>query len=407
MNFNPISIKKTCYTMAVENNTAEITMYGDIVETQPVDYWTGEELPGDYITQDEFISDLDSIIASGCKKIIIRMNSYGGDAGVAIFIHNKLRELSKNGVTAECIVEGVAMSGGSLIMCACDKVTVSPSCLIMIHKAWTFLFGGYNSDDLRSIAKQNDAWDKAQVEIYKRKCGLTDTVILHMMSETTVMTGKEALEKGFADELLEDAEPLPVAASADRKSIFVGGLERKLGYGFKAPESIPLVATSEKDEVIKIKMAEQTAEGGQTMAKNLDELRVENPELASAVEKEIKDSVSADNASAVNAAAENERKRLSEIDAIAHLYDDETVREAKYGENPCTAPEMAYRAALEASKNGSAFMANAKKDFEASGADKVGASCAPEAEKKSDSPGEISAQAKKDVERFAKMRGGK
>ena len=143
------------------------------------------------------------------------------------------------------------------------------------------------------------------------------------------------------------------------------------------------------------------------MAKNLEELRRENPELASAVEDEIKRSASADSASAVKTAAENERQRLSDIDAIAQLYDEETVREAKYGENPCTAAEMAYRAAVKAAKDGTAFMANAKADFEESGAAKVCAASIPEKEGAKDTPESIAAQAKADVERFNKMRGGK
>ena len=56
-----------------------------------------------------------------------------------------------------------------------------------------------------------------------------------------------------------------------------------------------------------------------------------------------------------------ERRRLQEIDAIAALYDPALVQEAKYGEKPCTAQELAYRAAVEAAAKaageGKAFMA--------------------------------------------------
>lgn len=107
------------------------------------------------------------------------------------------------------------MSGGSLIMCACDTVRVNPSSLVMIHKCWTFLWGGYNADELREQATQQEAWDKMQMEVYTRKTGLSATVISHMMADTTYMTGREAIDKGFADELIEDAEPTSIAASAD------------------------------------------------------------------------------------------------------------------------------------------------------------------------------------------------
>ncbi|MDN8688507.1 ATP-dependent Clp protease proteolytic subunit, partial [Staphylococcus aureus] len=81
-------------------------------------------------------------------------------------------------------------------------------------KCWSFIWGAYNAEDLRKAADVNDAWDKSQVSIYRRKTGLSETVLLHMMADTTYMTGKEAVEKGFADELLDDAEPLEISASA-------------------------------------------------------------------------------------------------------------------------------------------------------------------------------------------------
>lgn len=89
-------------------------MYGDIVEKQPIDRWTNEPIPGQYIVESEFLNDLAQI--EGCSQITIRMDSLGGDAGVSILIHNRLRELAAKGTKLVCIVDGVAMSGGSLIM---------------------------------------------------------------------------------------------------------------------------------------------------------------------------------------------------------------------------------------------------------------------------------------------------
>lgn len=126
-------------------------------------------------------------------------------------------------------------------MCACDTVQVNPSSLIMIHKCWCSLWGSYNADELRAQAEQQDAWDKMQVAIYKRKTGLSDTVLMHMMAEISTLTGREAVEKGFANELLEDAEPVKIAASADGRSIFVAGRQMHLVPGMFAPDNIPTV----------------------------------------------------------------------------------------------------------------------------------------------------------------------
>lgn len=378
-----IKIDRPCYVMASMDGTeAEITMYGEIVETQPVDWWTGEPIEGSYIILKEFLNDLEQV--SEAKKIKIRMNSVGGDAIVSIVIHNRLRELAAKGAELSCIVDGVAMSGGSIIICACDKAQVNPSSIIMIHKCWCRIFGNYNADELRSMAKSNDAYDKAMVSIYKRKSGLTDTVISHMMSETTYMTGKEAVEKGFADDLLDNAEPLNISASADKTALFVNGRMLHLAKDIPLPDYIPLVDTSQKEDSINQK---STSEGGKKiMAKNLEELRKENPELAAQIESEIMSASKTDSDSAANLAAEAERTRLAEIDKIANLFDDEIVQEAKYGKNPCTAQEMAYRAALKSAETGNNFMENLKSDYEQSGVGEIEAAAqtddnASEAEK--------------------------
>ena len=360
---NPIQIERSFYTMASTNGAeAEITMYGEIVEQRPRD-WYGNEIDGQFIVAEEFLEDLKAV--EGCSAITIRMNSGGGDAGASITIHNRLRDLAAKGVKLTCIVDGIAMSGGSLIMCACDTVKVNASSLIMIHKCWSFLFGGYNADELRQAADANDAYDRAQAAIYIRKTGESETKILHMMADTTYMTGKEAFEKGFADEVL-DEEPLQIAASADGRTLYVGQRAMHLAPGMFAPDSIPTVDAGAVP--VETNTSNQaTEEGGKPMANTIEELRAESPELVSELEAAVR-------ADATHA----EQERLRSIDDIAGLFSADMVREAKYGEHACTAQELAFRAAQEAAKNGQTFLANLEADAQASGAGDVPAAPAPE-----------------------------
>ena len=128
-----LDIRKTSYALASKDgNQAEMTLYGSIYEQQPTDFW-GDPVEGQFILLDEFLRDLEEI--KGCKTLTIHINSYGGDAGVSNTIHNRLRELADSGCAITCVVDGVAMSGGSMIMCAADNVQVYPSSLVMIHKA--------------------------------------------------------------------------------------------------------------------------------------------------------------------------------------------------------------------------------------------------------------------------------
>ncbi len=378
-----VNIVKPVYTMAsVDGNSAELTLYGDIYESQPT-RWNGDPIEGEFITLTEFLEDLTAI--ETCRDITVRMNSYGGDAGVSNTIHNRLRELSRNGTSLTCIVDGAAMSGGSLIMCACDTVKANPSSLIMIHKCWSFLWGGYNADELRDQAKSQDAWDQVQAEIYKRKTGLSDTEILQMMGETTYMTGREAFDKGFVDEILEDAEPVDIAASADGRSLYVAGRQMHLAPGQFAPDSIPTVTPGAAAPVEA--NIDQPAETGrkEVIHMTLEELRAQYPEQVAQAEAEAL--AAADHAEAVRDAVQAERDRLAAIDEVAGLFDPSLVREAKYGERPCTAAELALTAAQRAAKAGSRFLADARTDAAESGAEDVGAAPAPiDDQPESDSP---------------------
>lgn len=419
-----VSINRGPYVMEMaDGENAELTMYGEIVESQPVDWWTGEPIQGNYIIQSEFLEDLKSL--AGAKTLTIRMHSVGGDAGVSILIHNRLRELATQGMELTCIVDGVAMSGGSLIMCACDTVAVNPASLVMIHKCWSSLWGGYNADELKELAAKNEAWDKAQVSIYKRKCGLSDMVISNMMAKTTYMTGTEAVEKGFANKVLEDAAPLDIAASADGRSLFVRGRQFHLTPGMFAPDTIPTV-TSEAAAPVEANTNQPAQTGGQnggnTMAKTLEELRAENPALAEALMAEARAAVSASGAAAPAPApavppaqapqssggddpAQAERKRIQEIDALAGLFDAETINAAKYGDHPCTAQEMVYQAAQKASQQGRKFLAALEADTAASGAQDVGAANGAGSDGTGgtggpDSPQAVVAQAQADAKAF-------
>lgn len=382
-----VNIKKPVYAMATtDGNSAEIIMYGTIYEQRPTDF-EGNPIEGQFILLDEFLEDLDKV--AGCKDITIRMDSYGGDAGVSNTIHNRLRELARGGATVRCVVDGVAMSGGSLIMCACDPVEVNPSSIIMVHRCWSFLFGGYNANELRKQAAQQDAWDDMQAEIYSRKTGKTKAEVLALMDEPTYMVGRDAVAHGFADTLIEDAEPVKVAASADGRTLYVKGHTMHLAPGQFAPDSIPTVTPVASAAVeTNTKPAEAGEEGGSPMPMTLAEFREQNPEAAAELEAEVRAAVEASGTPATppgpaattatpsagaDDPAQAERARIQEIDAVSHLFPSDVVEAAKYGDHPCTAQEMVYQVAVKAAKTGGQFLAALEADTAGSGAQGVSA----------------------------------
>lgn len=348
------------YAMAWTDDTnAEIELYGDIVSEQPTD-WDGNPVDGQFIILSKFLEDFKQV--ESANHLTVRIHSAGGNAYDAMTIHNRLKS-SKADVTV--IVDGVAMSGGSLIMCAGDKVQVHPGSLIMIHRCWSWLFGGYNASELRKMADSNDAVDRSQATIYQGKTRLKVDELIEMMDRETYMTGQEALDKGFADELIDGASD-DIAASADRRTLFVRNMPVWVSArkeGIPAGLNLPTVNTGENPET-NINQPDDTGslEGGVPMANERQEPQAEVNAAVPAVDTE-----------AIQAAVQAEQQRIREIDEMSALFDSETVNEAKYGEKACTAQEMTYRAALKAAKQGREFMAAAMEDTANSGASNVSA----------------------------------
>ena len=109
-----------------------------------------------------------------------------------------------------------------------------------------------------------------------------------------------------------------------------------------------------------------------------EEFLAQNPEAA--------------NQALANARAEAvaaERQRMAEIDEVATLFDAEMVNAAKYGDNTCTAAELAYRVAQANAKQGKAFMNAAVTDAKESGANEVTPAPAPEETHAVKSPEEL------------------
>jgi len=134
----------------------------------------------------------------------------------------------------------------------------------------------------------------------------------------------------------------------------------------------------------------------------LAELKKDNPALAEEAMAEARAAAAAETADAV----ENERKRLSDIDEVAGVFDDALVSEAKYGKTACTAQELAYRAAQTAAKKGGEFIAAMNADNAASGAQGVPAAPAPEIAVGKNATEDIVAAAKAAAAKYMETFGG-
>ncbi|MGT2812192.1 head maturation protease, ClpP-related [Streptococcus minor] len=138
------------------------------------------------------------------SDVVLEVNSNGGLVTVGSDIYTTLKNYSGH-ITAE--VTGMAASAASVAIMGADKVVISPTAQIMIHKA---LFGWVsgNSDDLDKASNALKASDKAIINAYVAKTGMAEDDIMELMKAETYMSAQEAVDKGFADEVMtfEDQE---------------------------------------------------------------------------------------------------------------------------------------------------------------------------------------------------------
>jgi ATP-dependent Clp endopeptidase proteolytic subunit ClpP len=375
------------YNIVLEGDEgASIDMYGEVVQTRPVDFWTGKPMEGNFIAVDEFLKDLEQL--QGKDKVTVHINSVGGDFYAGLAIYNRLRSMN---ISVTTINDGLAASAGSIIFMAGDKGQrkVHAGSNLMIHSVLCFFFGYYNVGDLKTSIKTMEAHNKAAIAAYCEATGLDQETVKAAMSKDTYMTGQEAVDAGWADEVITAEGVAPIAKlSPDKSRLMVNGHSVAACLFGNLPDGIPEMTAEEyaalstpesgtEPHTDSGKPAPQARNintpenGGKTMEiKTPEELRNAFPELVAQVETAAR----AEGATA-------ERNRIQEIESVqAAIGNAQLINDAKYGEKPMNAQELAF-AAMKAQAAAGASVVNAlNTDAKASGAAAVTPAPAADAE---------------------------
>lgn len=189
-------------TANASGGEGEIMLYGTI----GADFW------GEGVTASGFNDALAQL--GNVSKIVLRINSGGGDVFEATAIYNMLVKS-----VAEVVVEieGVAASAATLIAMAGDKIHISENAHFMIHRASGLAYG--NADELRQYLKLLDNADGLIRLTYSRRTGLEDTKLAKLMDHDNWMTAQEAADLGFVDVIdgAKTVEPHVTPAKASAK----------------------------------------------------------------------------------------------------------------------------------------------------------------------------------------------
>jgi len=207
-----------------EGSTAEVLIY----DTIGADFWNESVTAKTFAKQ---VSDLKEV-----KEINVRINSPGGSVFDATAIYNTLKNHPAN-ITVT--IEGMALSAASLVAMAGDKISMAKNAFMMIHAPYT-----YTEGDAAAMRRSAELLDKIQsqlVEAYADRTGQSQEKISEMLNAETWLTAAEAVELGFADEILDQ----PAIAAHVDTNVF-----SRAPAAFKRMAKASAKATTAKEQVV-------------------------------------------------------------------------------------------------------------------------------------------------------------
>lgn len=285
------------------------------------------------------------------EDITLEINSQGGVCVCGYQIYNMIRGYEGT-VTAHV---GYACSAATLIACAADQVLMSEAGIYMIHNTQGGANGDYRDMDMEGDALRQ--FNESLLNVYEKKTGMSREEIQKLMDKNTYMGPQTAMEYKFVDGFIPDGANTDLIHTAVASEIQI------------VPENIAkeVLAMLKNREVAPVqpKKAEEPPEKKGEKNMTLEEFLAQGEEAS----KEVRELVE----QARNEGVCSERKRLSGLDELKGLVSDGDLQEAKYGEHPINAQELAYQSTMKNREFAKAYMTNAKDDAKASGAEGVGA----------------------------------
>jgi len=231
------------WTPALQAKESEEDRSISVYDVIGADFWTGEG-----VTAKRIAGALRSL---GKGPITVNVNSPGGDLFEGLAIYNLLRE-HPGEVTVKVV--GLAASAASVVAMAGDTIQIARAGFFMVHNAWVVAMG--NRHDLRELSEWLEPFDAAMADLYAARSGMDIKATQKLMDKETWIGGAEAVDMGFATELLpsdqvEEGER-KAAASAIRRlesALRASGMPRsdaqrlisemKTGLRDSAGDSIP------------------------------------------------------------------------------------------------------------------------------------------------------------------------
>lgn len=332
-----------------DDQKAELLLYGDISERS---WWE------DAATPKRFADDLAAL--GDVKEITVYINSGGGDVFAANTIGNMLE---RNAATVTVHIDGLCASAATIVACHADKVVAAADSSYMIHPVSMGICDYLTAEDMKNCLKALETIRSNIIALYAKKSGKTEDECAKWMDETNWWTSAEAKEKGFVDEVDDDAEDSVVENRGG--VLFVNSISMNTPFS-EAPNFVRsrvMDKTTPRPE--NTPPAEQPGSKTHGEAKDMEikttnDLRAAYPDLVASIE---------------NDAAAAERTRIQEIEDATMPGAENLATEAKFTK-PVDSATFAknYIASMKAKQKeqSASYLKQAENAANASGANDIG-----------------------------------
>ena len=178
---------------ALANNEGELTIYGEIANSQGGWFSNGNE-----VTPTSFKAELDAL--GDITTLNVYMNSPGGDIFAGQTIYSQLK---RHKATINMHIDGLAASIASVIAMAGDTVHMPVNAMMMIHHPMSGVYG--NALEMRAMADTLDKVCESIQETYLAKAsGITREDLGVLLDSESWLTAQECLDLGLCDVVGEE-----------------------------------------------------------------------------------------------------------------------------------------------------------------------------------------------------------
>lgn len=319
------------------DKAVELLLYGNISETS----WYKDE-----VSPRQFAEELAE--QGPLDKIVVRINSGGGDVFAAQAIGNLLEQCPAE-VTAK--IDGLCASAATIVACHCKKVVAANDSSYMVHPVRIGAYGYYDAKELREFLDALAVIKENIISLYAKKSGHTKDEVTDWMDATSWWTAAAAKENGFVDELTDDESTV---VENHNGLLFVNSINMGVPFD-KTPDFVQSAKAATAAEGFVNNNCQKEDNNMAVEIKTVDDLRGAYPALVNEIEE----------AAAKNARNE-ERQRIQDIEDMSLPGSEDMTNEAKFTK-PISAADFAKAVVKNAKQRGEKFLIGAKNDADNSG----------------------------------------